>query len=123
MAEGGDSQGYESDEILSQALDMFEERYEEEENDKIFITQNTFRKVPEEEASTIYDTLFHAVDVTDMLEPGGAVEISGQIFPKIKQGSFLSLIFLFINHLTSVVFFFYRIYVVIEKIANINKNC
>jgi hypothetical protein len=36
-----DSNGYDSDEILSQALDLFEEK----EGERIFITQNTYRLV------------------------------------------------------------------------------
>ena len=86
MAEGSDNQDYDSDEILSQALDMFEGRYDEEENDKIFITQSNFRDVPEEEVPTIYDTLLNAVDVSDMLLPGGATTVAGERFPKIEAG-------------------------------------
>ena len=83
MAEGSDNQDYDSDEILSQALDMFEGRYDEEENDKIFITQSNFRDVPEE-VPTIYDTLLNAVDLSDMLLQGGVTTIAGKRFPKIE---------------------------------------
>lgn len=72
MADYSDiSSDSEMDNILSQALDI----YEEFEDNKLFITQNTFRDAPEDDKENIYDILTSAVDVSDMLEDGGASEI------------------------------------------------
>ena len=62
--------GYDSDELLSQYLDIVE-GLSQADGDEIFLTQNTYANVEEDDRANIFDILENAVDVTDMGQPGG----------------------------------------------------
>ena len=70
MASGDDS-----DTVLSQALEIYEDYMEDRESESIFITQNTFCEVPDNEKNSVIETLSEAVDLSDMFDVGGFSEV------------------------------------------------